>query len=141
MSRNILGIGMCIRDDESLFVLPKAMWFLLVCSVDVGEALELYHVIRWINDLQLTNVDFEVDSKRVDDYFRSGIGDLTEFEAIMSSRIQFCSLHLEESHVDFIRKQVNKTTHVLAATTSLSSLCICTNVSTCISDLVANEMS
>jgi len=29
------------------------------------KALGLYHAIWWIHELQLTNVDFEVDSKKV----------------------------------------------------------------------------
>jgi len=49
-------------------------------------------------------MDFEVDSKRVVDYFRRGIGDLTEFEAIMASSIQLRNLHLKDSHVEFIRR-------------------------------------
>lgn len=70
-SRNRFGIG-CTRDDEGQFVLAKTMWFALMCSVDEGEALGLYHAMRWISDLQLPNVDFEVDSKQVTDYFNRG---------------------------------------------------------------------
>jgi hypothetical protein len=62
-SQNRFGIGMCIRDEEGQFVLAKTMWFAPMCSVDEGEALGLYHAMRWINDLQLPNVDFEVDPK------------------------------------------------------------------------------
>lgn len=50
-SRNQFGIEMCIRDDEGQFVLAKTMWFALMCSVDAGEALGLYHAMRWISDL------------------------------------------------------------------------------------------
>jgi len=63
---------MCIHDSAVNHVRSKAMWFSPVCPVDFGEALRLYHVIRWINELQLTNVDFEVDSKIVADYFNKG---------------------------------------------------------------------
>lgn len=38
-----------------------------------------------------SNVDFEVDSKIVADYFNRGGGDVTEFGLIMDSSIQFCS--------------------------------------------------
>jgi len=47
-------------------VLSKTMWFTLLCTVEIGEALGLYHTIIWIKDLQLANVDFIVDSKKVD---------------------------------------------------------------------------
>lgn len=49
-SRNRFGIG-CTRDDEGQFVLAKTMWFALMCSVDEGDALGLYHAMRWISDL------------------------------------------------------------------------------------------
>jgi hypothetical protein len=62
ISSNKVGIGMRIRDSEGNHVRSKTMWFSPLCPVDIGEALSLYHVIRWINELQLTNVDFEVDS-------------------------------------------------------------------------------
>jgi len=45
-STNKLGICTCIRDEEGCFVLAKTMWFTLLCSVDVGEDLGLYHAIQ-----------------------------------------------------------------------------------------------
>ncbi|XP_024634347.2 uncharacterized protein [Medicago truncatula] len=58
---NKVGFGMCIRDSDENHVRSKTMWFNPTCSVDVGEALTLHHAIRWIHELQLLNVDFEVD--------------------------------------------------------------------------------
>nr|ABN05778.1 Polynucleotidyl transferase, Ribonuclease H fold [Medicago truncatula] len=66
------GFGICIRDSDGNHVCSKIMFFSPTCSIDVGEALGLHHAIRWIHELQLTNVDFEVDSKRVADYFNNG---------------------------------------------------------------------
>jgi ribonuclease HI len=140
-SRNRFGIGMCIRDDEGQFVLAKTMWFTLMCSVDEGEALGLYHAMRWISDLQLSNVDFEVDSKRVADYFNRGNGDITEFGVITDSNIQFCSLQLTNSQVEFIRRQANVVAHELAqAATSSSSFRTYIEIPDCINNLIANEM-
>jgi len=68
-SMNRCGIGICIRDEEGQFVRAKTLWFSPMCLVDVGEALGLYHAMRWVNELRLPNVDFEVDLKRVADYF------------------------------------------------------------------------
>lgn len=79
-----------------------------------GEALGLYHTIQWVHDLQLAKLDFEVDSKRVADYFKHGSGDLTEFGTIMKCTIHYCKLHLENSHVEFIRMQVNMVANALA---------------------------
>jgi hypothetical protein len=39
---------------------------------DIGEALGLSHAIQWVHELQLPNVDFELDAKRVVDYFNNG---------------------------------------------------------------------
>jgi len=82
---------MCIRDSDGNHVRSKTMWLTSVCFADVGEALGLHHAIRLIHELQLTNVDFEVDSKRVADYFNKSRGDVTEFDSIMDSNIQVCS--------------------------------------------------
>lgn len=55
---------MYIRDSAGNHVRSKIMWFTPLCSVDVGEALGIYHAIWWIHELQLTNVDFKVDLKK-----------------------------------------------------------------------------
>jgi len=57
----------------------KPFVFTPLCSVDVGETLGLYHAIQWILELQLTNVDFEVNSNKAADYFNRCKGDITEF--------------------------------------------------------------
>lgn len=76
---------MCIRADMGVYVLAKTLCFSPVCSVDAREALGLYHAIMWVNELQLANVAFEVDSKKIADYFTKGRIDITEFEAVMQS--------------------------------------------------------
>jgi len=140
-SRNRFGIGMCICDDKGQFVLAKAMWFAPMCSIDEGEALGLYHAMRWINDLQLPNVDFEVDSKQVADYFNQGNGDITEFGVIMDGNIQFCSLQLTNYRVEIITRQANVVGHELAqAATSSSSFCTYIEIPDFINNLIANEM-
>jgi hypothetical protein len=119
----------------------EALWFTPLCSVDVGEALGLYHAIRWIHELQLENVDFEVDSKRVADYFNKGRGDVTEFGSIMDSSIQFCRSFLTNSHVEFIRRQANEVAHTLAKTAiSSSSFRTFDEIPTYITELIFNEM-
>jgi len=117
------------------------MWFQPVCSVDVGEALGLHHAIRWIYDLQLPNVDFEVDSKRVAYYFNRGRGDVTEFSSIKESSIQLCRNHLTNSHVEFIRRQANEVAHILTKAAIFStSFRVFDDIPTCITDLIFNEM-
>lgn len=132
---------MCIRNSEGNHVRSKTMWFSPLCPVDIGEALGLYHAIRWINELQLTNVDFEVDSKTIADYFNKGRGDDTEFGSIMDQSIQFCNTFLTNSHVEFIRRQANEVAHELAkAATLLPSFHIFDEIPTCITDVIFNEM-
>lgn len=41
-----------------------------MCICD--DTLWLYHAIMWINELQLENADFEMDSNKVVDYFTTG---------------------------------------------------------------------
>ncbi|GAU49614.1 hypothetical protein TSUD_407740 [Trifolium subterraneum] len=57
-----VGIGVCIRDDQGSFVLANTEWFSPITNVDIGEALGLLHGMKWIQDLQLEHVDFELDS-------------------------------------------------------------------------------
>ncbi|XP_024634509.1 uncharacterized protein [Medicago truncatula] len=139
---NKVGFGMCIRDSDGNHVRSKTMCFYPFCSIDVGEALGLYHALRWIQELQLTNVDFEVDFKRIADYFNKGHGDVTEFGFIMDSNIHFCNTYLKNSHVEFIRRQANEVAHALAKTaTSSTSFLVFDDIPACISDLIFNEMT
>jgi ribonuclease HI len=62
-----VGIGMCIRDAEGNFVLAKTEWFLPISSVEEGETTSLLIALRWVKDLEIENVDFELDSKKVVD--------------------------------------------------------------------------
>jgi len=45
-------------------------------SKDIGEAMRLLHVIHWVHELQLSNVNFELDAKRVVDNYNKGKNDL-----------------------------------------------------------------
>lgn len=135
-STNKLGICTCIRDGAL-----EKLWFTLLCSIDVGEVLGLYPAIQWKHDLRLPNVDFEVDSKRVVDYFNRSNDDITEYDIIMDINIYYCSLYLTNSRVGFTRKQANEVVHELTnASTSLLSSHIFDDLPTCINDLIANEM-
>jgi len=62
-TRWTLGIG-----EALLCVCQNYVVFSRVCSKEIGEALDLDHAIIWSSELQLANVDFKVDSKKVADY-------------------------------------------------------------------------
>jgi len=60
-------------------VKANTMWTSSICDMVVREALGLSYAIKWVQELQLTIVDFELDAKRVIDYFNSGSNDISEF--------------------------------------------------------------
>jgi len=74
---------MCIRDDKGSFVLAKIEWILPILKVDEGEDLGILFAIRWLKDLHINNVIFELDSKRVVDSFHSNCRDEYELGAII----------------------------------------------------------
>jgi hypothetical protein len=96
---------MCIRDEEGCYVLSKILWITPLCSVEVGKALGLYHIIMWINELQLANVYVEVDLKKVADYYARSKGDFTEFGVIMYACIHLYQTSLTNSSFEFIMRQ------------------------------------
>jgi len=111
---NCVGFGLCIRDEYGNFIKAKTLWSNPVCSSDVGEAFGFYHVIQWVRELQLSNVDFEMDAKKVVDYFNKGRNDISEFGAIMDECRKNCIDYFENSKVEFSRRQANVVAHTLA---------------------------
>lgn len=67
---------MCICEDEGSFVLAKTLSSTSICSTEVGEVLRLLHAISWVYDLQLINVDFEFDAKKVVIYYNNSHNDI-----------------------------------------------------------------
>jgi len=139
-SMNCAGYELCIRDEEGNFIKAKTLWSNPVCSSDVGEAMELYHAIQWIRELQLSNVDFEMGAKKVVDYFNKGRNAISEFGTIMDECRKSCYNYFENSKVEFSQRQANVVAHTLAReATSLASPHIFDNVPSCISTLIFNE--
>jgi len=54
-----------------------------VYAVAVGEALDLYHFIQWMQDMQFDNIDFELESKITRGAFHSRMTYITEFGVII----------------------------------------------------------
>jgi len=67
-----------------------------------------------VHELQLTNVDFELDVKKVVDYFNKGSNDIYEFGAIVEECRRSCNLYFENSKVEFNRRQASEVVHILA---------------------------
>jgi hypothetical protein len=64
---NNVRIGMCIRDDQGRFVIARTEWIKPIFNEEIGEAIGLLHALKWIDELQLYDIDFEIDCKRVVD--------------------------------------------------------------------------
>lgn len=63
-----------------------------MCLSDLGEAMGLSHAMYWVQTLQLRNVDFELDAKKVADYYNHGSCDISEFGAIIDDCRRCCNL-------------------------------------------------
>lgn len=137
---NRVGIGLCIRDAAGNFMKAKTLWLRPMCTPEVGEALGLFHAIQWVQELQLTNVDFELDAKKVVDYFHKGSNDVSEFGAILEECKRCCNLYFENSKVEFSRRQANEVAHTLAREALfLASPHVFNDIPLCILTLINNE--
>jgi len=74
------------------------------------------------NFLQLSNVDFELDVKKVVDYFSGGRNDLFEFGAIVDDCRRKCNVYFENSNVEFSRRPTNMVAHTLARETTFLTI-------------------
>ena len=110
-----------------------------MCATDIGEVLGLSHVRYWVRDLQLMNVDFELDAKKVLDYFNGGHNDIFEFGAIIEDCRRCCQAHFPNSKVEFNRRQANEVPHTLARDATFLASPHVNVVPSCISTLISNE--
>jgi len=113
-SLNMVGIGICIRDDQGEFVMAKTNCFSPLCDVDVGKAIGLHTTLQWVADLHYDHVDFVLDSKSVIERFNSNLVDSSELGCIIQACRQLFDCNFQNSHVEFNRRQANGVTHELA---------------------------
>ncbi|CAJ2663884.1 unnamed protein product [Trifolium pratense] len=110
-------------------------------KVYIGEALGLLSTLKWVHELNIGAVHFELDSKRVVDKFHSSNRDLTEFGAIMDHCKSLFSSFYRNSSVEFVQRQVNKAAHTLAQVATLyASFQVMVDASNCIEHILINEM-
>ena len=102
--RNRTGIGICLCDKCGVFVLAKTISFVGVYSVDIGEALGLYHALQRVSDMQLDNIDFKVDSKSTRDAIYSDREDIFELGNITTTSRVLLSSKFNNSRVEFDRR-------------------------------------
>jgi hypothetical protein len=124
-----------------VFVLAKTISFYGVYSVDVGEALSLYHTLQWVSDMQLDNIDFEVDSKSTRDAIYSGREDISELGNIITASWALLSSKFNNSRVEFATRQANMVAHTLAGEATFhASPVVYFYIPSCIETLIIDEM-
>jgi hypothetical protein len=110
-SLNMVGIGICLRDDHGDFVMVKTDCFSPLCDVDVGEDVGLHTTFQWLVALHYDIVDFALDSKIVVDCFNSNLEHSSELGCIIHACRQLFACNFQNSHVEFNRRQDNEVAH------------------------------
>ena len=140
-ARYRVGIGVCIRDDESHYVLAKTEWMSPLLDVDLGEALGLLSAMYWVRDLQLGIVDFDLDSKIVVDSLYDSKSGVSNFSAVINDCRHLLASDLVTSDVRFIRRQANEVAHSFAQVALRhASFHIHIRIPSYISAIIMNEM-
>ncbi|XVF43858.1 hypothetical protein PTKIN_Ptkin02bG0073800 [Pterospermum kingtungense] len=108
-----IGFGIMLWDDRSLFVAAKVVHFPGAALVKEMEAACLLNALLWVQSLDQSMVEFEVDAKVVVEDLKNSYTDLTEFGSILVQ----CQLVLASEtnfSVSFVRRQENIIAHGLA---------------------------
>jgi hypothetical protein len=105
-----VGIGICLRDHDVHFVRAKTLYVAAQLTVKEGEAFGL--LLKWVGELGLNNIIFNLDAKSVVDSFNKTTHDLSYFGFIIKD-CKSCLLSLcSNSLVEFFRRQVNMIAHI-----------------------------
>jgi hypothetical protein len=119
----------------------KNEWISPILNIDIGEAIGLLKALNWIYELQLTNVDFELDSQIVVTRFHGKKEDASEFGDVINDCKCIYNSHFTNPRVEFIRRQTNETAKGLArVTTSIASFHLFIDILTYISNIIDKEM-
>ncbi|XP_058778870.1 uncharacterized protein LOC131652897 [Vicia villosa] len=141
-SHNKVGIGACVRDHASQFIVARTDWFSPCTDVAIGEALGLFKTLKWVHELGFDNMDFELDAKRVVDNVTNPKPNDSDFGAITGECNRLMALLFRNSHVKFVRRQANEVAHALARVApSFASFHNFLEIPTCIQNIVINEMN
>jgi hypothetical protein len=107
----------------------------------MGGAQGLLHAFRWVRNLQLENIDFELDAKNVVMKFHNNNDDISELGEFIMDCQQLHNTFFKNSMVEFIRRQANEAAHILTRVTlPLASFHIFTDLPICIHNIIINEM-
>jgi len=101
----------------------------------------LLSTLRWVHDLQLDIVEFEIDSKIVVDSLYDSKSGVPNYSVVINDCRRLLAFGLVTSDVRFIRRQVNEVAHCLAkAAPCHASFYIHVRMSSCISTININKM-
>ncbi|XP_073154078.1 uncharacterized protein [Henckelia pumila] len=111
-----MGFGCIIRDSLGVFFSAVCGTFPGSFSSTTAEALAIREALKWIKDLNLTNVIVESDALIVVDALRTWFSDVSSLGLILED----CSLLASELHscsFSFVRRSANQSAHSLARST------------------------
>jgi hypothetical protein len=102
-------------------VLAKTLCISPMTFVDVGEVLGLFYVLQRLQDIQMDNVDFVVDSKTTTYTFNSQQTNVTKFGQIIAACQSMLSSDFVNSRVFFNSRQTNVVAHAFTSEATLSA--------------------
>lgn len=117
---DVLGLGICLRNEKGEFLFAKIIHFKGFILVKEAEALCLFHAIKWVRSLNLSNVIFDMNAKSVVYVVKSHSRALTEFGEIIE-KCQTVTTVGAKCYVFFVKRQKNEVVHTLARETRFSS--------------------
>jgi hypothetical protein len=82
----------------------KNEWISPILNIDIGEAIGLLKALNWIYELQLTNVDFELDTHIVVTRFHGKKEDVSELGDVINDCKRIYNSHFTNLRVEFIRR-------------------------------------
>jgi hypothetical protein len=132
---------MCIRDDHGSYVAARTEWIEPALDVQIGEAIGLLQTLKWVEEMQFFDIDFEMDCKRIVDGLYSKKNYRSDLGAILNDCRTILASSFVNSHVKFIRRQASEVAHRLVrVATSPASFHNFIDIPTCIYDIIMNEM-
>lgn len=135
---NTFGVGICLRGHQGDYICPRTFHSKGVPNPRTAEAWGLLQAMKWISDLQLWKVIFEVDCKVVIDGISQGCRGLLYFRYIISKYKAYLS-QFPNTLVSFAKRQAKHVAHSFARSSQFYASCH--NVPSCISCIILNEMS
>jgi hypothetical protein len=106
---NKVRIGMSIKDDHGWYMTSITEWVESILDVEIREATGLLCTLKWVDELQLKDMDFEMNCKIVvhNSLYSSHIYNSNLCDILRNYRIILVT-SLLNSYVKFIKRRINK---------------------------------